>query len=261
MISAIRLRAATVQGLGGVQAGRLRAALAWAHQRASRTGTFPATLLADRLQVPVDEAATLLNNLTLLGVAERYRAPSDAWVYACGPLLAAAPAADPAARPQEEILPRELWAAIIIAQAETGLASGEAIAELLDTSRRVDRVDVTLRLAVLAVRGLLLLGPDRGAAHRQWQATARGTYRSRDLLARALTDHEVWTVLDADPLDVDVDVDLLTAARRLGVSAERLDGWVDRHTRAGHFTRVGPGLRLTDVGREAINAVRESPGQ
>ncbi|CAJ61372.1 MULTISPECIES: hypothetical protein [Frankia] len=259
MIPAIRPRAATVQGLDGVQAGRLRAALAWAHQCASRTGTFPATLLADRLQVPVDEAATLLNNLTLLGVAERYRAPSDAWVYACGPLLAAAPAADPAARPQEEILPRELWAAIIIAQAETGLASGEAIAELLDTSRRVDRVDVTLRLAVLAVRGLLLLGPDRGAAHRQWQATARGTYRSRDLLARALTDHEVWTVLGADPLDVDVD--LLTAARRLGVAGERLEGWVDRRTRAGHFTRVGPGLRLTDVGREAINAVREGPGQ
>ncbi|WP_256789044.1 hypothetical protein [Frankia sp. AvcI1] len=259
MTPAIRPRAATVQGLDGVQAGRLRAALAWAHQRASRTGTFPATLLADRLQVPVDEAATLLNNLALVGLAERYRASSDAWVYACGPLLAAAPASAPAARPQEEILPRELWAAIIIAQAETGLASGEAIAELLDTSRRVDRVDVTLRLAVLAVRGLLLLGPDRGAAHRQWQATARGTYRSRDLLARALTDHEVWTVLDADPLDVDVDVDLLTAARRLGVSAERLDGWVDRHTRAGHFTRVGPGLRLADTGWEAISAVRKDP--
>ncbi|MCM3920328.1 hypothetical protein ND748_01310 [Frankia sp. AiPs1] len=261
MIPAIRPRTATVQGLGGVQAGRLRAALAWAHQRASRTGTFPPNLLADRLQVPVDEAATLLNNLALLGVAERYRAPSDAWVYACGPLLAAAPPADPAARPQEEILPRELWAAITIAQAETGLASGETIAELLDGARRVDRVDVTLRLAVLAVRGLLLLGPDRGAAHRQWQATARGTYWSRDLLARGLTDHEVWTVLGANPLNVDAEVDLLTAARRLGVSGERLDGWVGRHTRAGRFTRVGPGLRLTGFGREAINAVRESPGQ
>lgn len=252
--------AANVHTINRVPVGRLREALAWSTRRAARTGTFPASRVADRLQVPAVEAATLLNVLALLGLCDRYET-GGGWVYACGPLLAAAPHSDSGARPQEEVLPRELWAAIIIAQAETGLASGEAIAELLDTARRVDRVDVTLRLAVLAVRGLLLLGPDRGAAHRQWQATARGTYWSRDLLARGLTDHEVWTVLGADSPDIDADVDLLTAARRLGVSGERLEGWVDRHTRTGHFTRVGPGLRFTDVGREAINAVRESPGQ
>ncbi len=192
-----------------------------------------------------------------LCLVDRYRAPSDAWVYACGPLLAAT-VPDPALRPQETIVPRELWAAVFEtqAQARAGVVSTEAVAEFLDASAgRVDRVDVAVRLATLGVRGRLAVGPDRGAAHRQWQLTARGTIWGRELLSRGLTDSEVWTVLGADSPDVDVDVDLVTAARRLGVGLARLEGWGDRQTRTGRFARVGSGLRLTDSGQEAIGAV------
>ncbi len=245
--------AARVQGLDRVPVGRLRAALAWAHQRVG-TGTFPATLLADRCQVTVEEAGSLLDVLALLGLVDRYRTPSDAWVYACGPLLAAAPTADTVLRPQETILPREMWAAMADAHARTGIASTETIAEFLDApAGRVDRIDVAVRLATLGVRGLLAAGPDRGAAHRQWQMTAHGTSWGRELLSRGLTDSEVWTVLGAD--SPDVDIDLITAARRLGVGLARLEGWVDRQTRTGRFARVGSELRLTDSGREAISAV------
>ncbi|WP_261566929.1 hypothetical protein [Frankia gtarii] len=254
MIPTIWPRVARVQGLGGVPTGRLRAALAWAHRRASRTGTFPATLLADRLQVPAVEATTLLNVLALLGLCDRYETGGGR-VYACGPLLAAAPAADAAIRPQETILPRELWAAVSDAQARTGLASTETVAEFLDApAGRVDRVDVALRLVTLAVRGLLTLGPDRGAARRGWQMSRIGAEQARMLLERGLTDHEVWTVIAAGSPNVDLDVDLATAARRLGISWERVDGWADRQTRNGHLTRVGTTLRLAASGWEAINA-------
>ncbi len=204
-----------------------------------------------------EDAGALLTILALLGMCARHPAGSGA-LYTCGPVFAQAPPdADPTVRPLEEIRTRELWAAVRDAQDDAGLIATGALAALLDAApRRVDRVDVALRLAALAVRDLLVLGPDRGG-DRPWAMTRRGLEQALGLARRGLADDEVWAVLAiATPPGAD-DINLVNAARRLGAN---LEGWADRQIRHGRLVDAGGGLQLTDAGREAIiAATRRSP--
>lgn len=249
-----RLVGLTLANIEQVRACDLRAALVFASARTARVGMFSAVLVAARLRAPAAEVGHWLEVLAVIGLLTRFRTAGGSWAYACQPQLAAVPAGD-AARSVDDVTWRELWAALRAAQLPTGTASGEDVAVLLDArAGQVDRVDVTLRLAVLAAGGLLRTCSD-GAQGWRWQMTHLGVDRSQGLPARGLTDPEVWAAFAADRPADDADLDVVTAARRLGVSTPRLEGWCDRQTRTGYFARSATGLRLTEAGWAAVTAV------
>ncbi|WP_261568977.1 hypothetical protein [Frankia gtarii] len=135
----------TVQNIGQASVHALRASLLVTAARTAHAGMFSAGLVAAALE------ATAIQVGRWLDLLARY-STAGIRAYACQPQLVAAPATG--ARPLDEVSPSELWAAVVTAQLQTGVATAETIAALLDSpGGRVDRVDLLLRLAALSVGG------------------------------------------------------------------------------------------------------------
>ncbi len=143
----------------------LRAALQWSN---THTDRFSVALVARQLQVSAEEAERWLDILVRLNLLTRSHTIGPVGAYVCTPQLAAGPTADGrAGRALDEVSEGELWAAIRAAQSHRG-AVGEDIAGLLDArAGRVDRLEVTLRLATAAAGGLLIVRQD--AQRWRWQ--------------------------------------------------------------------------------------------
>ncbi|KLL11553.1 MULTISPECIES: hypothetical protein [Protofrankia] len=152
--------------------------------------------------------------------------------------------------------PRAVWTALA-SGGTTGITTDDLIVRLDGPARRrIDRLELTLLLAVAASTGLL---SPKGRPAR-WILTDDGAAYAAHLYTRPLVDAEVWSALaDLDTTGAPDRFPGPGLAGRVGCPVRTMALWCRRQVLAGSLTRSPDGWELTEQGRRLVAAVAGVP--